>query len=550
MKHHLIQKQSGQTTLIISMILSLIMGCIVVGFTMVTTSGSQENVSSQQSNQAYYAAQSGVNDAIQAVQEGLTIPPIGSQNCSTIITEMQKPAYNFENQLNANPPIAYNCLYIQTSPSNLQFPVSQAQSAVIMLDPSAPTKSLTFNWLPSSSGGSFNVSSCSQASLQFVPTSVWNCPFPILRLDLYNYNINDTSAANIANDTEDTALANDTDTFFLFPVNNGVGTANNIAFDTVVNGVVQNQPVVLAAKCDSGACQETLNFPAGSPFTKGYARLTSIYADTPNVTISGDPTVTFGNSQLEIDSTGDDQNVIQRIQVRVPLTTTVGSAPNYAVDGGVAMCKHYTLSGPGTSPNPDLSLGFSFPLCSDVRKPAIYLYPTKTEVVNVKLSYPTGFKRTIPSYDPVTGWTVLAHPDGALTNLADGKAYPYLFWEGNLNSLNFNMDQGFVVTGANSGAFLNHELPIIGLNKSETAAFLKYWLPLIDHNKYNLIHFAGSEYTDLAPLDITPAPNSVLRVLMAVEPINMPVIVTPQSFTTFHRIGFTVVEWGGTIFNQ
>jgi len=371
-------------------------------------------------------------------------------------------------------------------------------------------------------------------------------------MDLYNYNAADNSATASANNTEAAILlANDTDSFFLFPTDGPGGTTPGpVKFDNVVNGVVSNQPTIIYAGCNNSSCEATLTFAV--PFSLGYIRLYSIYGDagTPEapVTIAGDADVTFANSQLEIDSTGVDQNVIQRISVRVPLTTNVGSAPDFAVDGGVAMCKHYTLGGPGSSPS--IGLLEWFPLCSDVRKPAIYLYPTKTEVVNVKVSYPTGFEKTIPAYNPSTGWNVIAQPSGKLTDLDNDKVYPYLFWEGNLNSLNFDMSKGFVVSGVDTAAFLRHELPIIGLNKTETTAFLGYWLPQIENNKYNLIHFAGSEYTNIAPLDITPKPDSELRLMMAVYPINMPITVTPQTFPTFHRIGFTVVEWGGTILGQ
>lgn len=65
-------------------------------------------------------------------------------------------------------------------------------------------------------------------------------------------------------------------------------------------------------------------------------------------------------------------------------------------------------------------------------------------------------------------------------------------------------------------------------------------------NKYNLIHFAGKEYTDYAKLTISPQPDSTLRVLMVFEPLQQPVSVRPQSFPKFQRNGFTAVEWGGT----
>lgn len=65
-------------------------------------------------------------------------------------------------------------------------------------------------------------------------------------------------------------------------------------------------------------------------------------------------------------------------------------------------------------------------------------------------------------------------------------------------------------------------------------------------NKYNLIHFAGEEYTDNAKLEMTPNPDSLLRVFMVFKPINNKINIKEQEIKPFIRNGFTVVEWGGT----
>jgi hypothetical protein len=193
---------------------------------------------------------------------------------------------------------------------------------------------------------------------------------------------------------------------------------------------------------------------------------------------------------------------------------------------------------PATSPCVDSFCG--------IDEPVINLYPTKTEPVSVQVNYPAGFTRTDPTYNPKTGWQVLATPSGTLTNLADNKQYPYLIWEGNPPPIHYDMSIGFVVPGSQTSAFLNKELPTIGLSPAETAAFIAYWQPRISGNKYNLIHFAGKAYTDYAKLQITPQPDSLLRVLMVYEPLQQSVSVSPQTFPPFQRKGFTVVEWGGT----
>jgi hypothetical protein len=181
-----------------------------------------------------------------------------------------------------------------------------------------------------------------------------------------------------------------------------------------------------------------------------------------------------------------------------------------------------------------------------IDEPVIYLYPQKTESVNVQVDYPAGFSYTNPTYSPTSGWKVLASPNGQLTNLTNGKQYSYLVWEGNPPPIKYDMSTGFVVSGAQTESFLHQELAQIGLSPTETDAFIAYWLPKMSGNKYNLIHFAGSEYTDYAKLKVSPQPNSVLRVLMVFQPLQQPAVVKPQAFPGFQRKGFTVVEWGGT----
>ena len=48
------------------------------------------------------------------------------------------------------------------------------------------------------------------------------------------------------------------------------------------------------------------------------------------------------------------------------------------------------------------------------------------------------------------------------------------------------------------------------------------------------------------PLEITPMPDTVIRVLMTFKGLEKPIDVKEQMINTPTRNGFTVVEWGGT----
>ena len=177
-------------------------------------------------------------------------------------------------------------------------------------------------------------------------------------------------------------------------------------------------------------------------------------------------------------------------------------------------------------------------------KPVIYLYPEAETEVNVRLDYKGRLTCTYPAPDPDGAWRVTALPDGTLTD-NQGREYSYLFWEGASDETLPDFSRGFVVKGSDTAAFLREKLAYMGLTPREYNEFIVYWLPRMQDNPWNLIAFQGKNYTDSAPLAVTPRPDSVLRVFMAYRPMAAPVVVPPQELTPFVRKGFTLVEWGG-----
>ncbi|HTF05231.1 MAG TPA: hypothetical protein VK826_14480, partial [Bacteroidia bacterium] len=110
----------------------------------------------------------------------------------------------------------------------------------------------------------------------------------------------------------------------------------------------------------------------------------------------------------------------------------------------------------------------------------------------------------------------------------------------------YSFENGFCVPGDSSENFLRGQLSAMGLNENEREEFIAYWLPDMQKNAFNVITFAGEEYTSRAKLHISPEPNSMLRVFMVFRSSAGRVSISPQQFAPFHRNGFTVVEWGGT----
>jgi hypothetical protein len=179
-----------------------------------------------------------------------------------------------------------------------------------------------------------------------------------------------------------------------------------------------------------------------------------------------------------------------------------------------------------------------------VAKPVIYLYPKQKTDISVNLDYKGEITCLYPKYDKENTWNVTAYPDGKIINKSDNREYSYLYWEGTSDK-KFDLSKGFVVKGEDTAEFLQEKLEYLGLNARESDDFITYWLPRMNQNKYNLISFQKEEYTDLAKLNISPSPDSILRVFMVFKPLDNPVEVQKQELETFNRKGFAAVEWGG-----
>ena len=184
----------------------------------------------------------------------------------------------------------------------------------------------------------------------------------------------------------------------------------------------------------------------------------------------------------------------------------------------------------------------SYPVGVD--KPIIYLYPSKETKVSIKTGKPENLTHTYPRYND--SWEVIAKPNGELTDLKTGRNLYALYWEG-INTIEPNMQEGFIVKGEDTIEFLEEKLEFLGLNERETEEFIIYWLPKLENNKYNFIRFQTMEEIDNnMPLKIDPTPDTIIRIVMEFKGLEKEITVQEQELQKPKREGFVVVEWGGT----
>lgn len=179
---------------------------------------------------------------------------------------------------------------------------------------------------------------------------------------------------------------------------------------------------------------------------------------------------------------------------------------------------------------------------AECAKPVIYLYPETTTPVSVEVG--ATITKSDPEYND--GWDVIAHPDGLLVH--EGKTYESLFWDGTGYGEYPLIRSGFVVAHADIEKTLVEHLIRQGLNDKERKDFLEFWLPHMPTTPYvRLTWLSQQEIDQLAPLNIKPEPDTMIRVFLDFQGLDEYKDVSPQDLSAPVRNGFTLVEWGGLL---
>lgn len=179
-------------------------------------------------------------------------------------------------------------------------------------------------------------------------------------------------------------------------------------------------------------------------------------------------------------------------------------------------------------------------------KPILYIYPNEDMYINVKMEKDNNIITSYPKYK--NGWNVYVNKDGNI--YYNGREYYGLYWD-EYNDNNADFSEGFYVNGEGAIKFLEEKLDIIGLTNREADEFIMYWLPILENNEHNLVYFELTEEREKNNnLIIDPKPDSMLRINMHVKKINNIINIKEQELEKFNRIGYTVIEWGGTIHKE
>ncbi len=194
-------------------------------------------------------------------------------------------------------------------------------------------------------------------------------------------------------------------------------------------------------------------------------------------------------------------------------------------------------------------------------KPIIYLYPESPMYVNVSIEtsgeifisdplYPEGGPASPGQPKDPGGWkNILAHPSGRLEY--QGKEYKELFYESNIRDLKAPL-HGLTLNTKYIEKELDEVLTKLGLIGFEKQDFIEYWAPKLRELGTPYIFFSTISPSEKKRTDnviITPKPDTFIGFIAYFKaldfPSTAPALRLPANAPK--RIGFTAVEWGGTI---
>ena len=197
-----------------------------------------------------------------------------------------------------------------------------------------------------------------------------------------------------------------------------------------------------------------------------------------------------------------------------------------------------------------------------VKKPVIYCYSDQPIEATLTVIAKGEITFTYPGNEP--SWNVVVSPEG-MTNSADQRSYPYLFWEATTSHLELRkVDEEIysdVVEKNDVVDYFEIALTALGLNEKERTDFITFWAPQMLNSEHFLINWVIDEQCNavIGALNVEPKPDNFRRIYMLYAPVDKEDIsnylsdknsLGTDTVTPIQRNGFTVIEWGGAELNR
>lgn len=330
MKHRQ-EDENGLVAIIVATMIMIIMSLIVLGFARIMQREQRQALDKSLSTQAFYAAESGINDAVTRIHD-ITQPPLADKNdCDTSNDPAKNPS-KLIGTIDGNLDTGYTCLLINNAPRTLEYTqksVTTTGSTIVPIRGSNDEliDHAEVSWDEGSKTSAFR--SCPDTSLP--ATTSWTNSPGILRLDLIPADGALTRAGLISNAMN----------AYLYP--SATCGTNSIGYGSYT-GVNAGQ--IVSIHClNTATPHECVATITGLNMKYFYLRMRSVY-NASNVTVkifdASNKQLAIKGAQVQLDSTGRVADVVRRIQVRVPLNPTY-EIPDGALETTLGICKQLAV---------------------------------------------------------------------------------------------------------------------------------------------------------------------------------------------------------------
>lgn len=331
------QSQAGMVAIMTTLVLMIVISLIVLGFAQISRRNERESLDRQLSTQAFYAAESGVNDVRRLIQNaaaaGTAIPE------KTTCTGTAGGFYaSLSPTIDVTQNVKYSCLLVDASPKELTYSsVGQPSVIVPMTSASgAPFSTMKLTWKPKGLAPTAVLPGCPTSTANIFHTTNtlvsphWTCGYGVLRFDL----VPTDGALTMG------GLQGATMTTFVVPQRLGAPSPASIPYAPVA--VHTND--VRGVNCTADSCNIDVT---GLSATSYYLRISSIYREVSlNICMADAPgnCMEVSGAQAIIDSTGRSQDVLRRIKVNIPLRSdSTNQLSDYAIQSTDSLCKRYSI---------------------------------------------------------------------------------------------------------------------------------------------------------------------------------------------------------------
>lgn len=344
--------QKGFASIVIALILVTLLSLMTVAFSQLSRREQKSSLDKQLATQAYYAAETGINDVEQKITNRYakgddlpfmaTVEALPKDNC---LTETQmRDTFGLTKIIDASRGISYSCIIVDVTPPDLRFANAEPENEKsTTFSVNGTLTSLRINWGSHSPQGK---GLRSGPAAGFTPKSQWNSPAV---LEVLLTPIGDGTRVELINNTFVT---------YMYPVDTSWnptdpefrGSRGSVGY---VNNSDAGQAKLSIGNCDLAreyACFVEITGIPASP--NGYLVRMIPHYDRSKIKIDEAENLSgvkleFTKGQAKVDVTGRARDVLKRVQVRAPINPPADT-PDYVVEAK-NFCKRMTTEPGSTS---------------------------------------------------------------------------------------------------------------------------------------------------------------------------------------------------------